>query len=152
MSEPLNIEAIEVGALVDRVKQFRKDGCRLVQISATRLPDHVQVTYSFERENRLANLRLHLPATEAKLPSVSGVFWCAFLYENELHDLFNISVDGIAVDFHGKFYNTAVKFPFGTSTSPAPAPKTSPASPSPAAPNANSAPATNPKPAAAPAS
>lgn len=152
MSEPLHIEAIEVVDLVERVKQFRKDGCRLVQISATRLPNLVQVTYSFERENRIANLRLHLPAAEAKLPSVSGVFWCAFLYENELHDLFNIAVDGIAVDFHGKFYNTAVKFPFGTSTSPAPATKTSPASPPPATPNAKPAPAANPKPAATAAS
>jgi ech hydrogenase subunit D len=126
MPEPLIIEAIEVGSLVDRVKQFRKDGCRLVQISATRLPEQVQVTYSFERANRLANLRLHLPATEAKLPSISGEFWCAFLYENELYDLFNIEVEGIAIDFHGKFYNTAVKFPFGTSKAPAPAPKSTP--------------------------
>jgi len=152
MSEPLIIEAIEVGALVDRVKQFRQDGYRLVQISATRLPEQVQVTYSFEREDRLANLRLHLPAAEAKLPSISGVFWCAFLYENELHDLFNIAVAGIAVDFHGKFYHTAVKFPFGTSTSPAPSPKTASPSPSPAAPTAKPTPATDPKPAAAAAS
>ena len=146
------MEPIEVGALVERAKRFRKDGYRLVQISATRLPERVQLTYSFDRESHLANVRLYLPAADAKLPSISGEFWCAFLYENELHDLFNIAVEGIAVDFHGKFYNTAVKFPFGTSTSPAPAPKTNPASASPAAPNAKPAPAPNPKPAAAAAS
>ena len=123
MSEPQTIEAIEVSALVGRAQQLRKDGWRLVQISATRLPEQVQVTYSFDRESRLANLRLHLPANEAKLPSISAAFWCAFLYENELHDLFNITVEGIAVDFHGKFYNTAVKFPFADSKVPAPAPK-----------------------------
>jgi ech hydrogenase subunit D len=147
MAEPLIIETIEVAALVDRVKQFRKDGYRLVQISATRLPEQVQVTYSFEREERLTNLRLHLPATEAKLPSVSGDYWCAFLYENELHDLFNINVEGIAVDFHGKFYNTAVKFPFATTESAAP--KTAPASASPAVPNARPTPRAEPKVAAA---
>lgn len=127
MSEPQTIEAIEVSVLVGRAQQLKKDGWRLVQIGATRLPEQVQVTYSFDRESRLANLRLHLPANEPKLPSISAVFWCAFLYENELHDLFNITVEGIAVDFHGKFYNTAMKFPFGDSKAPAPAPKSAPA-------------------------
>lgn len=131
MSEPQTIEAIEVNGLVERTKQLRKDGWRLVQISATRLPDQVQLTYSFDRASQLANFRLHLPGTEARLPSISSVFWCAFLYENELHDLFNIAVEGIAVDFHGKFYNTAVKFPFGASKAPTPAPK-SPSAPAPA--------------------
>jgi ech hydrogenase subunit D len=132
MSALQDLEAIEAGSLLERVKHFRKAGHRLVQISATRLPEQVQVTYSFERENHLANLRLHLPAGEAKLPSISGEYWCAFLYENELHDLFNIAVEGIAVDFHGKFYNTAVKFPFGPSN--APAPKTTPPQAAPAPP------------------
>jgi len=141
------MEPIEVGALVERAKRFRKDGYRLVQISATRLPEQVQLTYSFDWESHLANVRLYLPAAEAKLPSISGEFWCAFLYENELHDLFNIAVEGIAVDFHGKFYNTAVKFPFGTSKVPSPKPTTSPAPAS--APKTNSAPATESKPAPA---
>lgn len=127
MSETQIIEAIEVSALVERTRQFRKDGWRLVQISATRLPEQVQVTYSFDRHSQLANLRLHLPAAEAKLPSISSVFWCAFPYENELHDLFNVAVEGIAVDFKGNFYNTAVKFPFATVKAP-PAPKSPPPS------------------------
>jgi ech hydrogenase subunit D len=119
MSETQFIEAIEVSALVERTTQYRKDGWRLVQISATRLSEQVQVTYSFDRHSLLANLRLHLPADAARLPSISSVFWCAFPYENELHDLFNVAVEGIAVDFKGNFYNTAVKFPFAAATAPA---------------------------------
>ena len=105
---------IPVAALLGRVGALRQAGYRLVQVSATQLPEQVELTYSFDRDRQLANLRLQLPAAEARVPSISSIYWCAFLYENELHDLFNVEVDGMAVDFHGHFYETAVKFPFGS--------------------------------------
>jgi ech hydrogenase subunit D len=119
-------ETIPFGALLEKVSELRKAGYRLVQISATRLPESVELTYSFDRDRQLANLRLHVPVAECRIPSISSIFYCAFLYENELHDLFNVQVDGMAVDFHGHLYETAVKFPFGSTkppvAKPAPAP------------------------------
>ena len=112
-------ETIPVQALLEKVGELRKQGYRLVQIGATRLPEHVELTYSFDRESRLANLRFQVPAAEARVPSISSIYWCAFLYENELHDLFNVQVDGMAVDFHGHLYETRVKFPFGSTIAPA---------------------------------
>jgi ech hydrogenase subunit D len=130
------IDTIPMSALLDKVGELRKQGYRLVQIGATRLPEHVELTYSFDRESRLANLRFQVPAAEARVPSISSIYWCAFLYENELHDLFNVQVDGMAVDFHGHLYETTVKFPFGSTKAPAakPAPSSPPApEPAPAA-------------------
>ena len=112
-------ETIPLQALLEKVAELRKQGYRLVQIGATRLPEHVELTYSFDRESRLANLRFQVPAAEARVPSISSIYWCAFLYENELHDLFNVQVDGMAVDFHGHLYETTVKFPFGSTKAPA---------------------------------
>ena len=114
-----SFEIIPVAALLDKVGGLRHAGYRLVQISATRLPELVELTYSFDRDRQLANLRLQVPAAEARVPSISSIYWCAFLYENELHDLFNVQVDGMAVDFHGHFYETAVRFPFGSTRAPA---------------------------------
>ena len=151
-NEVQKCENISIDVLLEKVRALNQQGFRLVQIGATALPSMLELTYSFDLKGELQSLRLMVPIHDARVPSISSIYWCAFIYENELHDLFNIAVEGIAVDFHGKFYNTAVKFPFGTSTSPAPAPKTNPASPSPAAPNAKPAPAPNPKPAAAAAS
>ena len=111
-------EIIPVAALLDRANGMRQAGYRLVQIGATRLPEQVELTYSFDRERNLTNLRLPLPAAEARVPSISSIYWCAFLYENEIHDLFNVQVDGMAVDFHGHLYETAVKFPFGSTKTP----------------------------------
>ena len=119
------LEIIPVDALMDKARAMRTQGCRLVQICATRLADQLELTYSFDQGRRLASYRVLLPAAEAKVPSISSVFWCAFLYENEMHDLFNLEVEGMAVDFHGTLYTTAVKFPFGSAKVPAaPAPAT----------------------------
>jgi ech hydrogenase subunit D len=118
----LILETITAETLLDKVRALREQGHRLVQISATRLPDELELTYSFDLKNRLASLRLHVPASNAKVPSISSIYWCAFLYENEMHDLFNLEVGGMAVDFHGNFYKTAVPYPFGSVKAPAPKP------------------------------
>jgi ech hydrogenase subunit D len=110
------IEIITVDTLLDKVRARHKQEHRLVQISATRLPGQVELTYSFDLDSRLTNLRLSLPGIDARVPSISSIYGCAILYENEIHDLFNVKVDGLTVDFHGNFYKTAVKFPFSSTT------------------------------------
>jgi ech hydrogenase subunit D len=117
-------ELIPVDALLDKVQAVRKQGYRLVQISATRLPDQLELTYSFALDGRLAQFRLHLVEDAPRVPSISSIYWCAFLYENEMHDLFNLTVEGMAVDFKGTFYRTAVKYPFGSTKAPGAAPPT----------------------------
>jgi len=117
------IQTITRDTLLAQARAQRDAGYRLVQISATQLPGRVELTYSFDLHSRLTNFRLNLAAGE-RLPSISGIFGCAVLYENEIHDLFGVPVDGLAVDFKGNFYKTSVKFPFG-STKPPVAPATS---------------------------
>jgi ech hydrogenase subunit D len=138
MTQEQTLELIAADALLDKVRDFRQQGFRLVQISATRLPDQFELTYSFDLETRLRSVRLHLPAVEPRVPSISSIYACAVLYENEIHDLFNIRVEGMALDFQGNFYRTAVKYAFGNTKAPAPKPApaaaaSAPAGPTPAA-------------------
>ena len=118
MTSPQVFEPITLESLLDRVRQMRQERFRLVQIGATRLLDQIELTYSFDRDCDLSNLRLLIPAEGTRVPSISSIYWCAFLYENEIHDLFGVQVDGIAVDFHGNLYQTSVKFPFGCTKAP----------------------------------
>ena len=136
MTADANIETIESTALVDRVRALRQQGHRLVQLSASRIADSIEVTYSFELDSRLTNLRFLTPFADPRVPSICSVFPCVLLYENEIHDLFGVNVDGMAVDFHGKLYQTAVKFPLGSTkiacakpAEPAPAKSAVPAAP-----------------------
>ena len=121
-------EIITVDTLLDKVRAKHEQGCRLVQMSATRLPEQVELTYSFDLDSRLTNLRLLIPGVDSHLPSISPIYGCAILYENEIHDLFNVKVDGLTVDFHGNFYKTAIKFPFGSAKVACASSATAPAS------------------------
>lgn len=119
MNSPEQIfEIITPEALLDRVAGLRKENWRLACISAARLGEHLELVYSFDRDYSLLNLRLALPAEDPKVQSISSIYWCSVLYENEMHDLFNLEVEGMAVDFKGNLYRTAVKFPFGSTKPP----------------------------------
>ena len=124
MNQEQTLEVLPgVGALLDGVRVLRDQDYRLVQICATALPDSFELTYSFDRLGRLVSLRLQVPREDPRVPSISSIYGCAFLYENEMHDLFNLKIEGINVDFHGNLYNTAVKFPFGSTKAPAAKPQ-----------------------------
>lgn len=133
MTEEPNIETIRIDQLCDKVRALREQGMRLVQISATLLPDEVELTYSFDLNDRLSNLRVLVPAVGGVLPSISGIFGCAVLYENEIHDLFNVRVEGMTVDFKGNLYKTSVKYPFGSTKSLCATPPSADPEPAPAA-------------------
>jgi ech hydrogenase subunit D len=110
--EPQTWEPLEIESLVGRVAELRAEGWRLVQIGATAMGQVLELNYSFDRQGTLLNLRLTVPGTGARVPSISSVYWCAFIYENEIHDLFGLVVEGMAMDFGGHFYQTRVRFPF----------------------------------------
>jgi ech hydrogenase subunit D len=40
------------------------------------------------------------------------IYQNAFLYENEIHDLFGVVVTNISIDYHGTLYRTSIKAPF----------------------------------------
>lgn len=137
MIDEQTLELIGADALLDKVRVMREQDWRLVQIGVTSLPEQLEINYSFDQDGRLVNLRVETPAAEPRVPSISSIYWCAVLYENEMHDLFKVRVDGVAVDFQGKFYTTAVPFAFGSTKAPAAKPAAA------AAPSAPAVPATS---------
>ncbi len=105
----------ETPDLLPGVSALRNEGYRLVAISITKLGELFQVDYSFDLNFSFRTIRL-LISRETPLPSITGIYWAAFPYQNEIHDLFGITVDGNAVDFNGNFFRTAVKYPFSVNT------------------------------------
>ena len=101
--------------LIPGVSALKNEGYRLVAISTTKLGDIFQVDYSFDLNFSFRTLRLLVPQGTT-LPSITGIYWAAFPYENEIHDLFGITVTDIAVDFKGTFIKTAIQYPFSVNT------------------------------------
>lgn len=102
-------------ALLAKVRQLKDEGYRLVQICAI---DNGQTTllYSFAQQGGMTNLEVALAAGES-VDSIGDFYPYAFLYENEIADLFGVNVTGMKVDFRGTLYQTSVKAPFQTENS-----------------------------------
>jgi ech hydrogenase subunit D len=109
------ITVITIDELLARTTRFFHDGYRLVHIGCTRLDGIFEINYSFDKDYRFETLRVEL-LEGGNLPSISSVYFGAFIYENEIHDLFGISVTGMNIDFKGTLYRTTVKYPFSTNT------------------------------------
>jgi ech hydrogenase subunit D len=108
--------SVEVGNLIGKVEEFRDGGYRLVQINCSKIGDVYEINYSFDKDYEFRNLRITVTA-DTEIPSISGMYWGAFIYENEMHDLFGIRVRGMNIDFKGHLFTTAVKFPFSIAPS-----------------------------------
>jgi ech hydrogenase subunit D len=105
------VREIEAGQLVERVQELRRQGYRLVQIDCVR-GEGFELNYSLGKDLSLLTLRVTLPDGSPRIRSLSGVYGSAALYENELHDLFGVEVEGLNPDYRGSFYRTRVKTPY----------------------------------------
>jgi hypothetical protein len=77
--------------------------------------DGVELLYSFSKNEPLENLRL-IVAADDSLASISDLYFNAFVFENETHDLFGVQFEGIVIDFGGKFYAVSVPTPMNPSS------------------------------------
>jgi ech hydrogenase subunit D len=112
-----SVARIELQQLLPRVEGLKQEGYRLVQVDCVR-GEGFELNYSFAKELQLLTLRVLLPADAPKIPSIGGLYFCGALYENELHDLFGVQVQGLSLDYKGTFYRTRIKTPYNVASPP----------------------------------
>ena len=102
MKAVLRVEAedVPVADLLARVARFHDEGFRFATATCVDRGDHLDVYYHFDRDLELHTIRTPVAAGE-KVPSLTPVYLCAFLVENEMSELFGLAVEGMAVDFGG---------------------------------------------------
>jgi len=111
MKETQSIRVISVVNLMLEMKRFFDQNARLIQLGCTQDGEIFELNYSFDVNGAFENIRVLTDGNEV-IPSVSTIYLCAFIYENEIHDLYGISFEGIAVDFKGTLIKTAKVHPF----------------------------------------
>ena len=102
-------EVIDLSDLVARAREYKSEGYRLVQLlPKMQEDDRITLIYTFNKLNEVINLKiLNVVKGLTKVPSITSIFIAAFVFENEAHDLFGVTVTGNSLDFHGHFYNFA---------------------------------------------
>jgi ech hydrogenase subunit D len=109
---------MDIPAFLAQVAGYRAAGWRLSVINATAvlptgdLPEGAyDISWSFARDLEFEHLRCRVLPGE-QVPSVSDSYGAAFLYENEMRELFGINVTGINLDLQGQLYHGATVLPF----------------------------------------
>ena len=94
--------------LITTVQKMLAEKARFGTATCLDEGDKFEIIYHFEPRDKpepLTNIRVKI-ATGEVLPSISGIYLCATLIENELKDLFKIQISGSALDFQNKFMRT----------------------------------------------
>jgi ech hydrogenase subunit D len=96
------LKQIEIAQLLGEVAALKGSGHRFVTITCRDAGETHELTYHFDLNYKLANLRINSPKGTV-LPSVSSVYFAAVIVENEIKDLFGIDFSGLAIDYKGRF-------------------------------------------------
>ncbi len=111
MSELAAVQGIEriedapLEGLLEAVRAYRDRRARFITATCLDRGERFEILYLFDEGLKTVAVRTFLPKGQ-RLPSITGVYLCGFLVENELQDLFGIEVDGLDIDYRGKFLVT----------------------------------------------
>ena len=104
--ETQSIVPIDPGRLMVEADALRSAGWRLVQILCIGTSEGAELSYSFGLDMEMRSLRFAASA-DMPVPSITSVYPAAFLYENEIRDLFGVKIERIRGDWEGKVYDVA---------------------------------------------
>ena len=91
-------------AIAAEVAKLKGEGHRFVTMTCVDLDEvNAELIYHFDKDLALSHLRMTV-AKKSPVPSISGVYFAAFLVENEIQDQFGLKFDGLALDFGGTLY------------------------------------------------
>lgn len=106
-----NFTPVELSQLLTKVKDLKAEGYRFGQACATVVDDKIEILYSFDKAYKLINLKLVISQGE-EVESITGTYWPAFIYENEMHDLFGVKFKHMELDYQGNFFKVSEPTPW----------------------------------------
>jgi ech hydrogenase subunit D len=106
-----NFVPVTASGLVSKVQDLLAEGYRLGQACCTKTGDGFELLYSFDKNHELLNLKMTLSEGE-EVASITNVYWHAFIYENEIRDLFGINFKHSELDYGGHFFKVSEPTPW----------------------------------------
>ncbi|MGI6007107.1 MAG: NADH-quinone oxidoreductase subunit C [Ruminococcus sp.] len=105
------IRPVSMGSFLSEVIRYKMEGYRLVQLCACRVEDGYEMSYSFAKDYHMDTLRL-TTKTDEEISSITQIYPCAFLQENEAAELFGVPIRNIVNDYHDRLYRIDAETPF----------------------------------------
>jgi NADH:ubiquinone oxidoreductase subunit C len=96
-----NMVDITNDQLLGEVQKMKYDGYRFVTSTCVDNGDGtIDVIYHFDRNYQMKHLKLKV-AKDEEIDSISKIYFCSILVENEMSELFGLKITGMAVDYGG---------------------------------------------------
>ncbi|HEY5584787.1 MAG TPA: NADH-quinone oxidoreductase subunit C [Ruminiclostridium sp.] len=96
-----NLEGIAIDQLLAETQKCKYEGYRFITATCADNGDEtIDIIYHFDKDYVMKNYRVTFNKGEA-VPSISKIFLCAVLVENEIKELFGVNVTDIAIDYGG---------------------------------------------------
>lgn len=111
MESKNEIREITMDEFFPAVIHMKMEKWRLAQICAVRTQTGYELSYSFCLDYEMVTLRLNIGVDE-EVSSITQVYPCAFLQENEAAELFGVKIQNQTVDYQGKLYRIDRETPF----------------------------------------
>ena len=103
MAIPAQYQEISVEGLPALSERMQTEGHRFVQVLAVNTEAGIDVQYTFMKDGVLEVFTIKGVTPEIPIPSITDRFIAAFVFENEIHDLFDVAISDIAIDTHNIF-------------------------------------------------
>ncbi len=107
------IEEIDANLLLEKVMEKKNMGRKLSQACAAFVDNKYELSYSFSDDDTLVfeTLRIVIEP-DVEIPSITEFYPYAFLYENEMKELFGVKIKMIGLDYNNKLYRIDEEAPF----------------------------------------
>ncbi len=104
---------IPLSELLTRVQTLKHQGFRFIQLCAESTAAGIDLLYTFYDEtcDNALNLCVYGIDHDSEVPSIQGLYFAAFSYENETHDLYGVNFINMQLNFGGNFFNVACDEP-----------------------------------------
>lgn len=87
---------------LEKIGALLHQGYRFVTMTVVDKGEEFDIYYHFDLEYKLVNCLLNLKKGDT-LQSISSICFAALVVENEIQDLFGITVTGLAIDYEKHF-------------------------------------------------
>jgi len=96
-----NLVGITIDQLLAETQKCKYEGYRFITATCADNGDEtIDIIYHFDKDYEMKNYRVTFNKGE-EVPSISKIFLCAVLVENEIKELFGVNVTDIAIDYGG---------------------------------------------------
>ena len=111
MTQEQEFNVLDYKDVYQTAQKMHDNGYRMVQICGITKEGATEVLYSYDKDHFLKNFKVTVPfGTPVK--SITPIYWAAFVYENEVHDLFDVEFTDSKLDYKGNFFKVSSKAPW----------------------------------------